>query len=114
MKKLYVFYFAAFIMLLASCSPSTHLGKTTYDKPSMSETDVSKWYSYYDDQLDAYRANVVPPLNGYPDAAQEGYKKARLHWEDKQKNARTNSYVLGLGLSIGFLLLTLMPLFNNK
>ncbi len=92
-------------MLFVSCSPSSHLGKTSVEKPAMTETDPAKWQRYYEDQLDAYKGTVFAPASGYPNAAFEGYKMATLTWDGKVSKAVTGTTLLcaGGGLFIGLL-----------
>jgi|ERR1017187_7916404 hypothetical protein len=100
MKKVYVLLFAALCMLIVSCSPSSHLGKTSIDKPAMTENDPAKWQSYYADQLDAYKGNVFAPASGYPEAASQGYLRAKSNWDGKVSKAATNSVLVEIGITL--------------
>ena len=101
MKKIYVLYFAAFCMLLVSCSPSSHVGKTSIDKPAMSETDPAKWQKYYEDPLDTYKSNVFAPASGYPEAANVGYLRAKDDGDGKISKAGTNTAILTVVVTLG-------------
>ena len=112
MKKVYVLYFAALCMLFVSCSPSLHFGKTSVEKPLMTETDASKWQRYYEDQLDAYGGNATAPEANYPEASKEGFKMAKTNWDEKVKKAKTNTALTWIG-SVGAGVLLTLIIYNQ-
>ncbi len=97
------------LSLLMSCSASQHAGVTTIKQPLITENDESEWFSYYEDQFDAYKGKVSPPEDQHPQAAHKAYQLAKDDWDSKAGDARlttilvTGSVVVGL---LGLLVLT--------
>ena len=86
--------------LIISCSASTHYGVTTVAEPPKQESDVNKWFLYYQDQFDATSGKVSSPSEEYPIQAKEGYQKALENWKTKVKDKSSISTPIVVGLVI--------------
>jgi len=95
-----------------SCSASQHAGKTNVSRPSASETNEALWFTYWQDQFDAYEGNVVAPTTPqYPEVAIQAYQQAKAEWNHKADEAATKTKILlivglgGLGLAVSLLVI---------
>ncbi|MFI5149708.1 MAG: hypothetical protein ACHQRM_08235 [Bacteroidia bacterium] len=123
--------FFASVLLLQSCSASSHLGKVSISKPEPKEKDAMVWYQYYKDQLDGYGGNAIAPagavmqeqgwsmpLEGtYNQAAIDGYEQARLERsvaETRVQKRKTWGWVGGVvGFTVGLPLAILIPVLHS-
>jgi hypothetical protein len=101
--------------LLVSCSASQHAGVTTITEPSPLEDNVVIWFQYYQDQFDANEGNVVPPTTQYPQSALRGYQQARMDWDGKIRDAKSETALLYIGAGVTALVVTLsiIKIFNH-
>ncbi len=112
MKKLPLSFIAALLIpsiLLISCSASQHAGITYQTKPPMEETNEAIWLSYWQDQFDAFKGNVVMPSAGeYNQSAVNAYQRSKMEWDEKVEMAKTNSSLILWGSIIGVSVLLLV------
>jgi len=103
MKKTILLLLSA-LMLLNSCSMYMHPGITSVARPALTDNDQSKWVTYYQDQFDGDRGNVLEPASDYPDAARQAYQQVHAEFMKKFKN---HQVALGFGV-VGGILLTVI------
>ncbi len=97
--------------LLVSCTASQHAGVATIHQPPLAENNDSTWFSYYQDQFDAYEGKVLPPGDQYPQAAQKAYQQAKKDRESKELNAFWGTVVVtGLGIGVAVVLFSILYL----
>jgi hypothetical protein len=94
---------------LSGCGVSgMHPGVTSVPLPEAMEQDSNKWFAYYQDQFDAYKGAVLPPSDQSSAAVKQGYQRAVVYWGDKVGRAKTNTFLLTLGILVGAPLLIVM------
>lgn len=83
-------------LLFSSCAQSfygapkpvsVHPGVTVVAKPPLAEKDEKKWFTYYQDQFDAYEGMVAMPSDEYPEIAKTAYYKAKKEREAKMNQS---------------------------
>lgn len=90
-----LFIAAIAMAYLTGCMASKHPGVTTLPEPEKSHTDYQTWYLYYEDRLDAFKGDVMPPDATYPQEARNGYAQAKKEWDEKVRTARTSNIGMG-------------------
>ena len=97
-------------IMFMSCSASQHAGITYVNKPPMKEANEALWLSYWQDQFDAFKGNVVAPESSeYNQGSINSYQRAKMEWDEKVTIAATNSSILLYGgLTLGGVLLAVL------
>lgn len=91
-----VFVFTLFV----SCSASNHAGITYVKEPPENTSDEQTWFSYYQDQFDAFEGNVLSPPENYPKVARQAYQRASLEWEEKLSSASNKTMLAYIAAGI--------------
>lgn len=85
------------VTLFMSCSAASHVGQTFVNEPSINESNEQTWFTYYQDQFDAFEGNVLSPQDNYPKVARQAYQRASLDWNNKVSSAKSSSQLLLIG-----------------
>jgi len=80
--------------LLVSCTASRHAGVASIQRPALTETDENTWFTYWQDQLDAFEGRVLAPPLEYPAVAKSAYQRAVQEWNMKVADAQTNTILV--------------------
>jgi len=98
LKKFILSFFL--LLFFTSCSASNHAGVTYVDEPQLDVVDEQTWFTYYQDQFDAFEGSVLSPPENYPMVARQAYQRASVEWNDKVSSAKTNTMLIWIGTLI--------------
>jgi hypothetical protein len=82
---------------LSSCAASQHAGVANIQRPALTETNEDTWFTYWQDQLDAFEGRVLAPPMEYPAVAKSAYARANQEWNMKVADASTKTYLAWSG-----------------
>lgn len=68
------------------------------------------WFSYWEDQFDAYEGNVIAPGSEYPEVARQQYQRAKTDWDKKVEVANTKSQLAAYGVGFGISMLIILAI----
>ena len=102
--------------LLLSCSALQQAGRKGVDEPPITEQSESLWFSYYQAQFEAnggYEGYTVPPSDQYPEAARQGYERAKVSWDEKVDHDKTELIIVA-GLTVVILTVLIIVLSHTS
>ena len=98
-------------LTLLSCAASQHAGVANIQRPPLTENNENAWFTYWQDQLDAFEGRVLAPPLEYPAVAKSAYERAVQEWNMKVADAHTKTT---LTWSAGGILLSVLLLLAIK